>query len=274
MSEYEVITLKTGERAIRQTLHGEVMHPAVGPWAEANGLYVEQTRLAERLCAPQKGPLRILDVGLGGAANATAALSCAAAIGPDRRPLEMVSLENSLEPLRLSLSEPEGFPFLKPFRTACQSLLENGEWQGPGVHWRLLQGDALESLPTLSPGFELIFFDPFSPSTHPAMWTVETFRAIRHLCNQEAVLATYSAATPTRVTLLLAGFFVGKGRAIGFKSETTVAALSRAGLESPLDARWLERWRRSSARAPHGRPLAETEVQEIENHPQWRAGET
>ena len=36
MSEFEVVTLRNGARALREKSSGEIMHPAVGPWAEAN----------------------------------------------------------------------------------------------------------------------------------------------------------------------------------------------------------------------------------------------
>jgi hypothetical protein len=39
-----------------------------------------------------------------------------------------------------------------------------------------------------------------------------------------------------RVTLLLAGFFVGRGMPTGLKEETTVAANTRSLLDDPLDS--------------------------------------
>jgi hypothetical protein len=53
-----------------------------------------------------------------------------------------------------------------------------------------------------------------------------------------------------RVTLLLAGFFVGRGVATGLKEETTVAANTLELIEHPLDNRWLERARRSDTAEP------------------------
>jgi len=87
-----------------------------------------------------------------------------------------------------------------------------------------------------------------------------------------ALLLTYSAATPTRVTLLLAGFYVGAGVSTGTKGETTVAATRRAALGSPLGERWLERWRRSSSRAPHGQPLTPEAEARVLAYPQWSQG--
>ena len=53
-----------------------------------------------------------------------------------------------------------------------------------------------------------------------------------------------------RVTLLLAGFFVGVGHATGEKDETTIAANTIELIDEPLDRRWLARARRSSSAEP------------------------
>ena len=58
-----------------------------------------------------------------------------------------------------------------------------------------------------------------------------------------------------RVTLLLAGFFVGVGHATGEKDETTIAANSIELIEEPLDRRWLARARRSSSAEPLVKPM-------------------
>jgi tRNA U34 5-methylaminomethyl-2-thiouridine-forming methyltransferase MnmC len=212
------------------------MHPSVGPWDEARRLYVEQPRLAERLSRPGDGPLRLYDVGLGAAANAAAALDCARALGPARRrPLELVSFEVDLAPLRLALADPEGFPFLVPFREAAEALMRSGHWEGEGVTWRLLTGDFVARLPDAPGPAHLVSFDPFSPRQCPELWSPATLERVRARCAQEgegALLMTYSAATPTRVSLLLAGFYVGAGVGIGTKAETTVAA--GTGMAGPL----------------------------------------
>ncbi len=53
-----------------------------------------------------------------------------------------------------------------------------------------------------------------------------------------------------RVTLLLAGFFVGVGHATGEKDETTIAANTLDLIAEPLDRRWLSRARRSTSAEP------------------------
>jgi hypothetical protein len=58
-----------------------------------------------------------------------------------------------------------------------------------------------------------------------------------------------------RVTLLLAGFFVGHGTATGSKEETTVAANDPGLIEQPLNRAWLERAQRSGSAEPLCAPV-------------------
>lgn len=276
--DFELVTLRNGARAVRDAVSGEIMHPAVGPWEEAQRLYVTQLRLVDRLAEADARPLRVLDVGLGAATNAVAALTAARTVAPERRrPLEVVSLERDLAPLRLALADSEGFPFLVPFAEAAATLVERGIWAGEGtdagITWRLVHADVEQELEAAGTGHDCVFFDPFSPRANPTLWTPTFLSRVRALCRADgdgAVLATYSAATPTRVSLLLAGFHVGVGCSTGSKQETTVAATVPEALESPLSQRWLERWERSSARAPHGEALSAELEARIRSHPQFR----
>ena len=78
-----------------------------------------------------------------------------------------------------------------------------------------------------------------------------------------------------RVTLLLAGFFVGRGAATGLKEETTVAANTLALLDEPLDHRWLERAQRSESAEPlleptyRRAPLSPVSWEKLQPHKQF-----
>jgi hypothetical protein len=120
-------------------------------------------------------------------------------------------------------------------------------------------------------------FDAFSPARNPAMWTLPLFTNLfRRLDpNRPCNLTTYSRSTMFRVTLLLSGFFVGRGVATGLKEETTVATNSLALLEDPLDHRWLDRARRSDSAEPliqpvYSRaPLTPANWEKLRVHPQF-----
>ena len=122
----------------------------------------------------------------------------------------------------------------------------------------------------------IIFYDPFSYKTDPALWTVETFSRIFDRCLDEpAELYTYSASTAVRGALLAAGFFVAQGIGTGPKSETTIAFTServarssavssivRAIMAQALATKWREisrnheRRRQISFRETHRKPSA------------------
>ena len=271
LNDFETVVLGNGEVSIRDRRTGEIMHPGLGPRREAELLYVDQTRLAERLASAEPTPLRVLDVGLGAANNALAVIACARRV--KGRVLHLTSLEQDDGPSRLALSEPSRFPVQAEHRELLQALLEQGRVEAPGLRWSWLQGDALEALPRLDGPQDVICFDPFSPEVDPEFWSVEALRRFRTALAPGGILSTYSASTRTRVTLLLAGFWVGAGAAAAVKKETTVASDGPAALDAPLGGRWLQRWRRSSARAPHGVAVLTREIEQaVLAHPQFAPG--
>jgi len=211
------------------------------------------------------GEFVVWDIGLGAAANAVAVLRAASDL---TRPLRLVSFDNTAEPLAFSLDNAATLGYLAGYENQLRTLLsskqinfQNGK---SPVTWDFHLGDFPAWLERRSPtrpvsavGSEngaphAILFDAFSPAKNPAMWTlplfVNLFRALhpQRPCN----LTTYSRSTMFRVTLLLAGFFVGRGVATGVKEETTVAANTPELIDAPLDQRWLERARRSGSAEP------------------------
>jgi hypothetical protein len=268
LSDFEPVVLGSGEVSIRDRRSGEIMHPGLGPRREAELLYVEQTRLVDRLSASGIAPVRVLDVGLGAATNALAVVDCALRV--QGRALELISLERDDGPLRLALGEPARFPVQAAHREMLHALLARQRVEAPGLRWTWIEGDALEALDRIGAPQDVICFDPFSPGANPELWTVVALRRFRQVLAAGGVLSTYSASTRTRVTLLLAGFWVGVGASAAVK-ETTVASDGPAALASPLGARWLQRWRRSSARAPHGVARITSEIEQaVLDQPQFR----
>ena len=89
-------------------------------------------------------------------------------------------------------------------------------------------------------------------------------------------MPTYSRSTMLRVTLLLAGFFVGVGHATGEKEETTIAANAPELLDEPLPKAWLQRVRKSRSAEPlrepvyRQTPLSPGSWEKLLQHPQFR----
>lgn len=265
---YEVHVAPEGFASIRQISSGETMHSRTLPSEEARLLYIEQSRLAERLRAGgDRGvaPLIVWDVGLGAAANAMGAIHCyeaQAAAGGVVRSMQLVSFENDLDSLRLAFSNSRDFPYLR--HSGPAEIMKSGRWQSkefPGLSWTLVAGDFLENITeakaSVDPAPEVIFYDPFSGNSDGRLWTLDAFQPLRVACaGRNTELFTFSASTAVRATLLAAGWYVARGRGIGDRAETTIAINSPAtgvlgtAHHELLGASWLARWNRSGAKFP------------------------
>ena len=250
VGDYEIHRAWEGFASIRQMSSGEIMHSRTDPIREARELYVEQARLANRL---QSESLVLWDVGLGAAANAMAAIECyeeSSSTGPFR----IVSFENDLDSLRLTLANSQNFPYL--WVEAANAIASDGEWCDRSLRWSLVLGDFVE-LMNQAPAPDIIFYDMFSTKTSAELWTAGTFRKLFDICAGRGVqLFTYTCSTANRAALLAAGFFIARGRNAGDKTETTIAFtpaaldLARKQKRDLLSHEWLAKWERSAAKFP------------------------
>jgi len=257
----------------------------IGPEAEAEALYVRQLKLAQRVGA-HAGEFVIWDVGLGAAANVLTALRATRHLPCS---LRVLSFDHTTEPLAFALQHTAQLPYLEGYQEPLSHLLAEQQTvfsHGPQrVRWEMHPGDfptLLQNLrhhqrPLDFAGPHAILFDAFSPAKNPAMWTASLFSDLfalldpRHPC----AMPTYSRSTMLRVTLLLAGFFVGVGHATGEKEQTTIAANSLDLIDEPLDHRWLLRARASKSAEPlfepvyRQAPISLPTWRKLQEHPQF-----
>lgn len=241
MSHHQVVRTRSGALAMRNAAAGEVMHPGVGPLVEADLLYVRQSRLGERLRAAAGSELVLFDVGMGAGSNAAAAFGESERAPASAARLVLISFECDLEAMETALAHPAAFGLDGRGGVAARALLTAHHHQTPRTDWHLERGDVLQRLDHQTRPADLVFWDPFSPRINPALWTVAAFTALRRVAGPRCTLFTYSASTAVRTALLLAGWMVGVGDAIGSKAATTAAAIRREDLARPLERRWLRR---------------------------------
>ena len=113
------------------------------------------------------------------------------------------------------------------------------------------------------------------------MWTQSLFDNLFQLLDsrRSCTLASFSRSTLVRVTLLLAGFFVGVGHASGDKEETTLAMNTPDTTAHLLDRDWLRKARRSTSAEPlqtpvyRQAPLSPETWQKLQTHPQFQPGQ-
>jgi len=297
MSEsYELVQLANGAFSIRSLTNRETFHPVVGPVEEAQALYVRQLKLRERAAACRRHPAGlgarqdaggtlepfvIWDVGLGAGGNVLTTLHSLKDLPAN---LAIVSFDHTLGALRFALEHAGQLQFPNGFESVLEELLrtERVEFSHGAlqVRWEIHLGDFPNALSGTKPAWpapHAIFFDAFSPARNPAMWTLPLFENLFRCLDPKrpCALATYSRSTIPRVTLLLAGFFVGAGEPIAEKEETTIAANHLALIDRPLGARWLERARTSHSAEPLRAddykiaPLAPETWERLRAHPQF-----
>jgi hypothetical protein len=280
-SDYELVQVASGAWSVRSIRDGETFHPVIGPVAEAEALYVRQLRIPDRVRAAGPTGFVVWDVGLGAAANVLTVLRALADIPGEVR---VESFDHTAAPLRFARGRDSALGYFHGFESAVDRLLENRSVRfqhgACTVHWRFHEADfptLLKNLPTDVPPPEAILFDAFSPARHPIMWTLPLFESLhRRLPSATAAsLATYSRSTLLRVTLLLAGFWVGAGEATGEKEETTLAATRPELIPRLLDSQWLGRALRSTSAEPlhqpvyRQAPLDPTSREALLAHPQF-----
>jgi tRNA U34 5-methylaminomethyl-2-thiouridine-forming methyltransferase MnmC len=289
-SGYRIVKLINGVHSVHSLAHQETFHPVIGPVAEAEALYVRQLQLVERM-RNHAGEFVIWDVGLGAGANALTVLRATREIPSI---MQLISFDNTIEPLGFALHHAETLGYFQDYRGCVQHLIPHRRVSfvnGPQtVAWQLHLADfptllaeycndgAATGKSSRLPAPHVVMFDAFSPAKNPAMWTQPLFANLFRLLDpaRPCALPTYSRSTMLRVTMLLAGFFVGVGHATGEKEETTIAANTLDLIHEPLDRQWLQRAWRSTSAEPLWEPtycqspLSPATREKLEQHPQFR----
>ncbi len=290
LSPYRLVRLANGAYSIHSSFERETFHPVIGPAAEAEALYIGQTGVRERLARIATGEEFVVwDVGLGAAANVLTLLRTTAQT-PSR--LCVLSFDKTTKPAWFALRHQHELGYLQGYADLLERILRtenDGAGGSPKVlqfangaqslRWSLRVAD-FPALLRLKPKMEpphLILFDAFSPAKNPDMWTLALFQNLRAFLadSRPCLMPTYSRSTMFRVTLLLAGFFVGKGQATGEKEETTIASNCRDEIRFPLDHAWLQRAARSTSAEPLREPvyrqerLAPATWEQLSAHPQF-----
>jgi tRNA U34 5-methylaminomethyl-2-thiouridine-forming methyltransferase MnmC len=300
---FELVALAEHLYSLRSCANGETFHPVVGPMIEARSVHLGGSDLLVRVRAGGETPFVIWDVGLGAGANALAVIDVLSMMGvPRDREVHLLSFDRSLAALGFALEHTAELDYLRGYEPAVRALCETGSatiplpaavghdsepspaaGEGGGVlNWRL----HLDDFPSLLasdaelPTPHAIFYDPYSPKTNPEMWMLPVFEQVFRRLRPEVpcTLTTYTRSTAMRVTLLLAGFFVGPGGPTGEKDETTVASNNPTMLLELLPRRWLDKRVIASTSAAPFRTIEDAKVQRpiskqdyalLREHPQF-----
>jgi hypothetical protein len=281
IEDFELVDLENGLVSLRCTNSQETFHPGIGPAEEARILHVEQQALTKR--AQNSKNFILWDVGLGAAANAIAAITTLRKELPAdaSHPVIIQSFDKSTRPLEFALKNAQALGYIVGFEKEIAELLIHNEVKiSENIIWKFHQGDFCSDIETLSMRApDAIFYDPYSSKSNGEMWSLDHFSKIYQRLDPQrpCLLTNYTASTYLRVTLLLAGFYVGYGTQIHKKLQTTIAANSLDLLSRPLDKEWLtERVSISHSAAPlrdlpHKiAPISKADYLKLCQHPQFK----
>jgi tRNA U34 5-methylaminomethyl-2-thiouridine-forming methyltransferase MnmC len=249
-NSYVLVETVKGVPTFRHVATGENLHGQAGPWEETMHLYIGPSGLLE-----MAGSCVVYDVGMGCAAQVLGAL-CAWRKNKNLRRCVVVSFDLEKRGVEALLQECALFPFAHGERGFLEQMVQRNEVSlvledGREFAWSFVSGDFRETirsdLASRLPLADVVFYDFFSPSSHPHLWTYDVFRHLRERVSHHAVLFTYSCATRVRAAMLAADFCVGLGVPSGKKAKTTVASPRYSLLREPLPLSWLTTFQRSHA---------------------------
>ena len=112
------------------------------------------------------------------------------------------------EELIRSLSSFEYPAEFDTIKEIIKAVSENLFYEDEQFKIEILLGDARQTVPQIEEKIDVIYQDAFSPAHNPLLWTREFFADMAKLCNDDAILTTYSTAAAIRLALYENGFLI------------------------------------------------------------------
>lgn len=99
---------------------------------------------------------------------------------------------------------PDEFEVIKPL---IKELIQTKQYCSDQFNIKLYLGDAREYVKQVN-DLDIIYQDAFSAEVNSELWTVEYFKDLFCAANDDVIVTTYSVATPVRLSLHEAGFYI------------------------------------------------------------------
>ena len=143
-------------------------------------------------------------------------------------------LQNNLD-VKLNIFSPEldgnlvksldNFEFPKEFdsiKHIINSISQTSKYEDEKLKIEVFIGNARDYIKSLEKNsFDIIYQDAFSSDVNFELWTKEYFEDIYKLCKNSCIMSSYAIATPIRLSMYEAGFFIYENRPV--KRKITLA---------------------------------------------------
>lgn len=220
----EIRLCQDGSQTIYSEEFGECYHSDNSSTAESQYIFIMNGLEARILKGNLKdNTLRILEYGFGTGLNAIMTLDYL-----EKNELAKdISIEyTSLEKYPLEAAEYNGLDYYR-INPLFQRLHE-AEW---GKEVRIterfsitkIKCDFRDFIPEERGCFDIIYFDAFSPTHQPELWTEDMFRKISDAMNPDAILSTYCSKGTVKQALRDCGLMVKRIKGIGRKRHMVTA---------------------------------------------------
>jgi tRNA U34 5-methylaminomethyl-2-thiouridine-forming methyltransferase MnmC len=171
-------------------------------------------------------------------------------------------LQNNLN-IKLNIFSPEldgnlvksleNFEFPKEFdsiKHIINSIAKTSKYEDENLKIEVFIGDARNYIKSLERNsFDIIYQDAFSSDVNFELWTKEYFDDIYKLCNDSCIMSSYAIATPIRLSMYEAGFFIYENRPV--KRKITLAFKQKQDLIEKYVDMELKKQRNKEAVALH-----------------------
>lgn len=196
----------------------EWYHSLTGALKEANEKYCNPIDFKKLV---KKGTIKILDVCFGLGYNSAAAIQRVREISKECV-IEVTALEK--DPKIIVNMQHIQFPFKQTYMLDLTKQTGNTrQVNKDNTKITLLIGDARRTIKKVHETFDIIFFDPFSPSRVPHMWSAQFLENVYDKIKKDGIFITYSCARRVRDNLKKAGFQVFDGPKIERRGPSTHA---------------------------------------------------
>ena len=171
-------------------------------------------------------------------------------------------LKNNLD-VKLNIFSPEldgnlvksleTFEFPKEFENIkhiIKSVAKTNKYEDGNIKIEIFIGNARDYIKCLEKSFfDIVYQDAFSSDVNFELWTKEYFDDIFTLCKSNCIMSSYAVATPIRLSMNEAGFFIYEHRPI--KRKITLAFEQKQYLVGKFVDMELKKQRNTQAVALH-----------------------
>lgn len=202
----QLVVTEDGSHSVYLPALAEHYHSSYGALAESRHVFIRHG--FQQVTTNGSKPLRVLEVGFGTGLNAllTWQEASATAIAVSYTAFEAFPVEEQILS-QLNHAEVLGTP-TAPVAFSALHCCPWGERQTLASGFSLLKVAARFETFRLSEGYDLVYFDAFSPAVQPELWTAEIFASLFAGMHPGALLVTYCAKGEVRRNLKAAGFVV------------------------------------------------------------------